>query len=69
MSAVSCQPSAVSRQLSAYLETRLPTPDSRFPTPDSRAKQYDSYIMAQAKARHPDWPDRFFNVGFIISPE
>lgn len=33
------------------------------------AKQYDTYIMAQAKARHPDWPDRFFNVGFIISPE
>jgi predicted amidohydrolase len=25
--------------------------------------------MAQAKARHPDWPDRFFNVGFVIDPD
>ena len=22
--------------------------------------------MAQAKARHPEWPERFFNVGFIL---
>src|SRR6476660_2305546 len=29
------------------------------------AREYDAYLMAQAKARHPDWPDRFFNVGFI----
>lgn len=33
------------------------------------AKEYNVYIMAQAKARHPDWPKRFFNVGFIVSPE
>ena len=25
--------------------------------------------MAQAKARHPEFPDRFFNVGFILDPE
>ena len=25
--------------------------------------------MAQAKARHKDWPDRFFNVGFIVDPD
>ena len=25
--------------------------------------------MAQAKARHPEFPGRFFNIGFIISPE
>jgi predicted amidohydrolase len=25
--------------------------------------------MAQAKARHPDWPDLFFNVGLVISPD
>jgi predicted amidohydrolase len=31
------------------------------------ARQYGVYIMAQAKARHPDFKDRFFNVGFIIS--
>jgi len=24
--------------------------------------------MAQAKAKHPDLKDRFFNVGFIVNP-
>jgi predicted amidohydrolase len=33
------------------------------------AREYDTFIMAQAKARHPEWPDRFFNVGFILDPE
>ena len=32
------------------------------------AREYDAYIIAQAKARHPDWPNRFFNCGFIIDP-
>ncbi len=32
------------------------------------ARQYDAFIMGQAKARHPDWKDRFFNVGFILDP-
>ena len=33
------------------------------------AREYDTYIIAQAKARHPDWPNRFFNCGFIIDPK
>jgi predicted amidohydrolase len=33
------------------------------------AKEYDTFIMGQAKARHPDLKDRFFNVGFIIDPK
>ena len=33
------------------------------------AKDYNAFIMAQAKAKHEDWPDRFFNVGFIINPD
>jgi beta-ureidopropionase len=32
------------------------------------AREYSVFIMAQAKARHEAWPDRFFNVGFIIDP-
>lgn len=32
------------------------------------AREFDVYIMAQAKARHRDFPDRFFNVGFVVSP-
>lgn len=31
------------------------------------AREWGVYIMAQAKARHPDFPDRFFNMGFIIN--
>ena len=33
------------------------------------ARQWNAFIMAQAKARHPEFPGRFFNVGFIINPE
>ena len=33
------------------------------------ARDHDAYVMAQAKARHEDWPDRFFNVGFILDPK
>ncbi|HYL59714.1 MAG TPA: nitrilase-related carbon-nitrogen hydrolase [Candidatus Acidoferrales bacterium] len=32
------------------------------------ARDYDTFVIAQAKARHPDWKDRFFNVGFILNP-
>ncbi|HUE61049.1 MAG TPA: nitrilase-related carbon-nitrogen hydrolase [Acidimicrobiales bacterium] len=33
------------------------------------ARQYDVFVMAQAKARHPEVKNRFFNVGFIVNPE
>src|SRR6516165_8979137 len=33
------------------------------------ARQWNAFIMAQAKARHQEFPGRFFNVGFIIDPE
>ncbi|KAA9152308.1 hydrolase [Amycolatopsis acidicola] len=33
------------------------------------ARKWNVFLMAQAKARHPDWPDLFFNVGFVLSPE
>jgi beta-ureidopropionase len=33
------------------------------------AREYHVFIIAQAKAHHPDWKDRFFNVGFILDPE
>src|SRR3954454_21603358 len=32
------------------------------------ARQWDVFIMAQAKARHEEFPGRFFNVGFVIDP-
>ena len=33
------------------------------------AREYEVFIIAQAKARHPDFPDRFFNIGFILNPD
>jgi predicted amidohydrolase len=33
------------------------------------ARQWNAYVIAQAKARHPEFPGRFFNVGFVIEPE
>src|SRR6266849_3712488 len=32
------------------------------------ARQYDVFVMAQAKARHPEVKNRFFNAGFIVAP-
>ena len=33
------------------------------------AKELDVYIIAQAKAKHPQFPERFFNCAFIINPD
>ncbi|HEY0999786.1 MAG TPA: nitrilase-related carbon-nitrogen hydrolase, partial [Streptosporangiaceae bacterium] len=33
------------------------------------ARQWNAFVMGQAKARHPEFPGRFFNVGFVLSPE
>src|SRR3954462_5906008 len=33
------------------------------------ARTYNAFVMAQAKARHPEVADRYFNVGFILDPE
>src|SRR5262249_39119195 len=33
------------------------------------ARDCNVFIMAQAKAPHADWPDRFFNIGFLVDPD
>src|SRR6266536_441774 len=33
------------------------------------ARQWNAYVVAQAKARHSEFAGRFFNVGFVIEPE
>ncbi len=33
------------------------------------AKEFDLYLIAQAKVTHPKIPDRFFNSAFLINPE
>ena len=32
------------------------------------AKELDTYIIAQAKVTHPEFPERFFNCAFAINP-
>jgi predicted amidohydrolase len=44
----------------------IPGPETRFL--GDLAKHWNAYIMAQAKARHEAFPDRFFNVGFCLDP-
>jgi predicted amidohydrolase len=45
----------------------IPGPETRFL--GDLAKEWNAFIMAQAKATHPEFPDRFFNVGFAIDPD
>ncbi len=33
-----------------------------------KAKQHNAYIIAQAKVKHSEFPERFFNCAFIIAP-
>jgi predicted amidohydrolase len=33
------------------------------------AKKWNVFVMAQAKARHPEFPGRYFNVGFVLNPD
>src|SRR5271166_3087650 len=44
----------------------IPGPETRFLA--DLARRWNVLIMAQAKARHEAFPDRFFNVGFAIDP-
>src|ERR1051325_10379075 len=44
----------------------IPGPETRFL--GDLAKEWKAYIMAQAKATHSEFPDRFFNVGLAFDP-
>jgi predicted amidohydrolase len=33
------------------------------------AREWKAHVIAQAKARHTEFPGRFFNVGFVVEPE
>ena len=44
----------------------IPGPETRFL--GDLARRFNTFVMAQAEATHPEFPDRFFNVGFAIDP-
>ena len=44
----------------------IPGPETRFL--GDLAREWNTYLMAQAKATHPEFPDRFFNVGLAFDP-
>lgn len=45
----------------------IPGPETE--TLGEKAKQHQVYIVAQNKAKLPEFPDRYFNTSFIINPE
>jgi predicted amidohydrolase len=45
----------------------IPGPETRYL--GDLARRWNAFIMAQAKARHEAFPDRFFNVGFVLDPQ
>jgi predicted amidohydrolase len=45
----------------------IPGPETQFL--GELARHWKVFIMAQAKARHDAFPERFFNVGFVIDPD
>ena len=44
----------------------LPGPETEYL--GQLAGQLDAYLIAQAKVRHPEFPERFFNCAFVIDP-
>jgi predicted amidohydrolase len=44
----------------------IPGPETRFL--GDLAREWNTYLMAQAKATHPEFPERFFNVGLAFDP-
>ena len=45
----------------------IPGPETRFL--GDLAKEWNTYLVAQAKATHREFPDRFFNVGLAFDPK
>ena len=45
----------------------LPGPETRFL--GDLAREFDAFIIAQAKVRHPAFPERFFNCAFVLDPQ
>ena len=48
------------------MRDRHPRPGNGLSRPAGPA--VEMFLMAQAKARHPEFPGRFFNVGFVLDP-
>lgn len=54
------------KEIIKYLAIRMPGPETDVLA--SKAKQYGTYIAAANLEYDPEWPDLFFNTGFIINP-
>jgi predicted amidohydrolase len=49
-------------------ETAIDVPGPETSFLGELARHWNVFIMAQAKATHPEFPERFFNIGFAINP-
>ncbi len=45
----------------------IPGPETKFL--GDLARDLDTFIIAQAKVKHPEFPERFFNCAFVIDPQ
>lgn len=52
-----------------YLKLAINIPGEETEYLGKVCKKYGIYFAAAAQEKDPEWPDRFFNTGFIISPE
>ncbi len=52
-----------------YLKLAITIPGEETEDLGKECKKYGIYFAAAAQEKDPEWPDRFFNTGFIISPE
>ena len=58
-----------SGRLKDWLNISVPIPGEYTDMIGKKAKELNSYIAANMMEIHEDWPDRFFNCSFIVSPE
>lgn len=62
-------PRAEGAQLQNMLKVALEIPGDETELLAEKARKHNAYIFGATYAVEPDWPDRYFNTGFIIDPQ
>ena len=62
-------PRADGAQLENMLKVAVEMPGEEIELLAERARKYNAYIFGATYAIDPDWPNRYFNTGFIIDPQ
>ncbi len=62
-------PRSEGAQLENMLKVAIEIPGEETELLAEKARQHNAYIFGASYATEPDWPDRYFNTGFIIDPQ